>query len=260
MAIERIIPNTREWEAFYANHIMRYQFAEKCLDKDVLLILDAACGAGYGSHYLSGKLTASSFVAIDRSAEALSIAKSTFRADNITYLEDDCHTLDAATQYAPYDAIVSFETLEHLPRPTDFLKKCLHNLKTGGNIIVSTPNQLVSSPDNILNWKYHEKEYTAFEFYNLLHEVGFINIQLYGQQFNLKGKIKNEMRADLNRLGSNPFIRFGTWIQKILRGRNFGPMLKETIDDFEIVSYKQPEDCDSLGLAGPFVLIAVAEK
>lgn len=259
MAIERIIPNTKEWEAFYANHIMRYQFAEKCLDKDGLQILDAACGAGYGSHYLSGKLTASSFVAIDRSAKALGIAKSTFQADNITYLEDDCHTLGAAQTAGPYDVVISFETLEHLTRPTDFLKNCLRNLKSDGRLIISTPNKMVTSPE-LLNWEFHEKEFTAAEFLNLLQQEGFVNIKLFGQQFNLKGKIKNEIRADLNRLSSNPLVRLGRWIQLKLRGHDFVPVLKETIDDFEIVSYQQPEDCDSLGLAGPFVLIAVAEK
>ena len=27
MAIERIVPGTNEWDAFYENHINRYQFA-----------------------------------------------------------------------------------------------------------------------------------------------------------------------------------------------------------------------------------------
>ncbi len=38
MAIERIVPGTKEWDAFYANHILRYQFASQVL-KDITLIV-----------------------------------------------------------------------------------------------------------------------------------------------------------------------------------------------------------------------------
>lgn len=261
MDIERIVPGTMEWDAYYANHITRYQFAAEILSKtSVQNILDAACGVGYGSRYLSQELTGVFLTAIDRSLEALSIAKAKFDAPAIRFIEDDCHTLIAAGKFGPYDAIVSFETLEHLPKPQDFLKSCFSNLKNGGKIIVSTPNQLVSSPGNNLNWAYHEKEYTSAELYTLMMAAGFVNIQLYGQQFNQKGKIKNEVRADLNRLWSNPIVRFGRWIQKVFRGRKFEPVLKEMIDDFEIVSFQKPEESDKLNLQGPFVLIAVAEK
>ena len=52
MAIERIVPGTIEWEAFYANHICRYQFAKEQIEKtDAVHILDAACGTGYGSFF-----------------------------------------------------------------------------------------------------------------------------------------------------------------------------------------------------------------
>jgi hypothetical protein len=37
-------------------------------------------------------------------------------------------------------------------------------------------------------------------------------------------------------------------------------VLKETEDDFEIVSFANAGDCDDLKMKGPFVLIAIAEK
>ena len=260
MAIERIVPGTKEWDAYYANHIIRYQFAVNQLQsKSGLNILDAACGVGYGSRFLADNLQGASITAVDRSRDALVIANKQFATANIRFVEDDCHTLQAAAAFSGFDAIVSFETLEHLPQPTHFLNSCFKNLKTGGQLIVSTPNQLVSSPEE-LNWEYHEKEYTAAEFYGLLKESGFVNIRLFGQQFTMKGKIKNEIRADLNRIGSNPLVRLGSWIQKKIKGHQFAPMLKETIDDFEIVAFKNTEACDRLALQGPFVLIAIAEK
>lgn len=261
MAIERLVPGTLEWEAFYANHIIRYQFAAATLKQSgsINTLLDAACGVGYGSKFLSQQFYTAKITAIDRSIEALKIANNKFVATNINFIEDDCHTLAAAAKAAPFNAIVSFETLEHLPKPIDFLKSCFNNLAHDGTLIVSTPNQLVSSPTQ-LNWEYHEKEYTATELYDILHATGFTNIKLWGQQFNVKGKIKNEVRADLNKLWSNPFARFGRWLQTLLRGRKFDAVLKETIDDFEIVPYSSAAESDALALNGPFVLIAVAQK
>lgn len=260
MAIERITPGTIEWEAFYANHIIRYEFAfEKLKATQSLNLLDAACGVGYGANFLS-KLSSTQITAIDRSDEAMAVATKYFKKDNIRFIKDDCQSLDSASKYGPYDAIVSFETLEHLPDPDKFLSSSFNNLKANGRLILSTPNQMVSSPDNNLNWEYHEREYSASQLYNLLYSAGFINIRLYGQQFTQKGKIKNEIRDDLNRLWSNPAIRFGRWIQKVLRGRKFEPVLKETLDDFEIISFEHPSDCERLALQGPFVLLAIAEK
>lgn len=260
MGIERIEPGTIEWDAFYANHIVRYQFAEKYIaGKNITRLLDAACGVGYGANYLSAVLAAGTVVAVDRSAHALQIANKKFSSKNLEFLEDDCHTLAAAAKKGPYGCVVSFETLEHLPKPEAFLKACHHNLLDKGLIIISTPNKMVSSPDS-LEWEFHEKEYTAAEFYGLLASSGFSNIKLFGQQLNLKGKIKNEIRSDLNRILSNPFVRAGAWIQQKLRGTQRKPALKETTDDFEIISFENPAASDNLGKEGPFVLLAVAEK
>ena len=260
MSIERIVPGTVEWEAFYANHILRYHFALQVLkDSKIHCLLDAACGVGYGSNFLAKHPAIEKVVGIDKSNDALKIAETNFNAANILYLQDDCHTLQSASQYGLYDAIVSFETLEHLPKPTDFLAACFNNLKTAGKIIISTPNKSVSSPQQ-LTWEYHEKEYTAIEFYNLIQTTGFKNIQLYGQQFNLKGQIKNEVRGELNKVFSNPFVRTGIWLQARLKGHKYGPVLKEAVDDFEILKYEKPEDCVLKETDGPFVLLAVAEK
>lgn len=260
MGIERIEPGTMEWEAFYANHIVRYQFAEKYITgKNITRLLDAACGVGYGAKYLSSVIAESTITAVDRSAHALQIANKKFSNKNLEFLEDDCHTLAAAAQKGPYGCVVSFETLEHLPKPEAFLKACHHNLSGKGLLIISTPNKMVSSPDS-LEWEFHEKEYTAAEFYCLLESSGFVNIKIFGQQLNLKGKIKNEIRSDLNRILSNPFVRAGAWIQQKIRGTKQRPALKETTDDFEMVSFENASAADSLGKNGPFVLLAVAEK
>lgn len=110
----------------------------------------------------------------------MKIVNRKFSGGNIDFLQDYYHTLKTLSEKESYDAIISFETLEHLPRTSDFLSNCYRNLVDKGRLIISTPNQLVSSPET-LNWEYHEKKYTTAEFKKLLHSAGFKNIQLFGQ-------------------------------------------------------------------------------
>jgi 2-polyprenyl-3-methyl-5-hydroxy-6-metoxy-1,4-benzoquinol methylase len=39
-----------------------------------------------------------------------------------------------------FDAVVCIDGIEHLERPFDFITECSRVIKTGGNVIISTPN------------------------------------------------------------------------------------------------------------------------
>ena len=260
MAVERITPGTVEWDAYYANHICRYKFAsEVLLAQGRMKVLDAACGSGFGAHYLACT-GIEQLIAIDRNDTALKVANANFAHGSIIFLKDDCHTLENASRYGLYDAIVSMETLEHLPQPEDFLKNSLKNLKKNGILIVSTPNQLVSSPDNKLNWEFHEKEYAPKELIGILQQAGFDDIKIYGQQFTSIGKLRQQIRGELNSLNFNPLIKLGKWVQKSFRGRKFKTVLPEQEGDFEIMEYLNIENINRKGIDGPFVLVAVCKK
>lgn len=156
MSIERIVPGTKEWDAFYANHICRYQFAKDKIESwNALNILDAACGVGYGSSFLAQNSNLN-ITAIDRSKDALDIASKLYTYENTSFIADDYHTFDDASSLGLFDTIISFETLEHLPFPNKFINNCFNSLMTGSDFIVSTPNQLVSSPSCNLTCEFHE--------------------------------------------------------------------------------------------------------
>lgn len=260
MAIERIVPGTNDWKKFYANHISRYIFAENLLrQKQKYNILDAACGVGYGSNLLSN-IPETKVIGIDRSNEALKIANEYFNKPNITYLQDDCDTLAKSKAYGNFDVIVSFETLEHLKNPKLFLKNCYDLLEPKGLLIISTPNSNISSPDGVVNWEFHEKEYTALEMVSLLKDHGFKDISVYGQQYTQIGKFRMQIAGYFNTLNSNPFIRLGRWIQKSIRGLDVNSTVNEELEDFEIVKYQNTEEIDCMKTDGPFVLIALAYK
>lgn len=217
----------------------------------------AACGVGYGSQHLAKGLPEARVVGVDRDARAIGIARNRFAHSRVTILEDDCQKLGAAAQHGPFDAIVSFETLEHLPRPAEFLARCHDLLAPDGTFIISTPNSRVTAAEHASICAYHEREYTAPEFVELLHAAGFAGMTLWGQRLSALGRLRDQVRAEVNRLRSSPLVRAGRWLQT-LRGRAPAPLpLPSEAGDFEVVPLGSAEECDALGGAGPLVVIAV---
>ncbi|MGC1272196.1 MAG: methyltransferase domain-containing protein [Planctomycetaceae bacterium] len=257
MAFERLHPGRPEWDAYYANHIHRYRFAAERL-RGGGNVLDAACGVGYGSRFLAengiGRI-----VAVDRDGEALRIARKSFTHEHVRFVQDDCQKLSEAEQHGPFDAIVSFETLEHLPDPQAFLRRCRALLSGDGRLIVSTPNANVTGGQGPREWEYHEQEYTPSELLAMLRECGFSQTELFGQCYTAIGRLRSAVRGELHQVRSNPLARVGSWVQRVLRGRPFpGAPLPEHLDDFVIRAFDSAEECDRLANEGPFVLIAEA--
>jgi SAM-dependent methyltransferase len=260
MSVERIVPNTEKWQAYYANHICRYIFASRLLKEiKAKRILDAACGVGYGTNHLATS-TGAQVVGIDRSEEALGIAGRSFASMGARFLSDDCHKLDAASGYGPYDAIVSFETLEHLPQPERFLDSCFKNLQPAGLFIVSSPNKHVTCVPGRPQNPFHEREFFPEEFTSLLTQAGFSNVKLFGQCYTPIGRMRNQVRSELNLLWSNPVLKVGRWLQRALRGGTNAALLPENLDDFEVRAFGTAEEMSKMGDQGPFVAVAVAER
>lgn len=67
-----------------------------------------------------------------------------------------------------FDMIVSFETIEHLDKPEEFLKEIKRVLAPGGSIIISCPNDpYYYKEDNVSN-PFHKRKYTYFDFKELV--------------------------------------------------------------------------------------------
>lgn len=147
---------------FSADHINRYRFAAYfILPGDV--VLDAACGVGYGTALLAEK--AAEVHGIDYNTEALAYAGEHWQRANISHHQGDL--LEEVTYPAgkTFDKIVSFETIEHLKDDRLFLRHLASRLKPGGVLFVSAPNaDVIDVRDN----PWHERHYTPSEFFNLL--------------------------------------------------------------------------------------------
>ena len=259
LAIERLVPGTPEWDLYFANHHQRYAFAvDQLCAEHAYTVLDAACGVGYGSKFLGE--SGVQVVGVDRDTGALAIARSKFAHANVTFLEDDCQQL-ANVGSTPFDAVVSFETLEHLPEPSRFLARCYAVLKPSGLLVISTPNCNLREGSAKKQWEYHEKEYSARELVGLVQAVGFRDVRLWGQDYTTIGRLRDQVRAELNRIHSNPLFRVGRLLQRVLRGYPARwAVLPESLDDFAITPFTCDQDVDGLGQQGPFVLLAATRK
>jgi SAM-dependent methyltransferase len=168
---ERIVPDETE-PGIVAIHLKRYEFARPlCVGERVL---DAGCGVGYGAAYLAEQ--AREVVGVDRSEEAIAYALRRYARPNLSFEVGD--VLDLRHADASFDAVCSFETIEHLTDPGRLVAEAARVLRPGGVFVCSTPNanQTESEPEN----PFHELELSADDFDRLLR-AEFAHVELYGQ-------------------------------------------------------------------------------
>lgn len=169
---ERIIPNETFGGAL-ATHLKRYEFVKQfCKDR---VILDAACGTGYGSNYLAG--SAKKVIGLDISKEAVAYAKEYYQRENIYFEIGDIHNLNFPNGY--FDVVCSFETLEHSDEPLKFIFEVRRVLKENGIFIISTPyaKRTNYAPKN----PFHKAEFSPGDLEYLLGKY-FKKVEIYGQE------------------------------------------------------------------------------
>lgn len=170
--MERIVPETETYET-YQEHYARYNFASNfCEDK---IVLDVACGVGYGSYHLT-KNSAKSVIGVDISKDAITYAKAHYADQKIEFMEGDAADLPFPDNF--FDVIVSFETIEHIREYKKYLSECKRVLKEGGVFICSSPNK---RNENTLN-PHHIREFYLDEFYEMMND-NFRDVELFGQLY-----------------------------------------------------------------------------
>ncbi len=172
---ERLVPEGLPWynKQMLYDHLDRYFFAQNFVANKV--VLDIACGSGYGTQLLA-KGGAKQVTGIDISIEAVSYARKYYGLKNVVYKIGDAEAIKE--QRSSFDAVISFETLEHLLHPEKFLKEVTRVLKQDGIFIVSTPNRLLNTENSN---PFHLKEFSLDELHSILSK-NFSSIFFYGQK------------------------------------------------------------------------------
>ncbi len=104
-------------------------------------VCDAACGVGYGSFYLAE--VADRVIGMDLGEEEIAWADRYYKRDNVSFLRADLcmpWPVDGL-----FDVVTSFETLEHLNEPDQFLTLVRERLKAGGQVLLSVPNGVLDA-------------------------------------------------------------------------------------------------------------------
>lgn len=158
-----------------SHHLQRYLF---CLDfLPVGVVLDAACGSGYGS-YLIARNKDCSVTGIDISKEAIDYAQTNFQLPRLSF--DNQNVMSTGYSDDHFDAIVSFETLEHLEYPEEAVLEFLRVLKPGGVFIASVPDFDTNIGAGHLN-PFHFNEMKLNQFKEMLSSK-FANVGIFYQE------------------------------------------------------------------------------
>ncbi|MGA4579911.1 methyltransferase domain-containing protein [Limisphaera sp. VF-2] len=144
-------------------HLARYALARQHV-RPGAVVLDAACGLGYGSAVLAAGTGAGRIVGLDCSAWAIEYARLHYASGDprLEFHRGDVTRLDFLED-ASVDLVVSFETLEHLPNPELALREFARVLKPGGFFIGSVPNLWVDEQGrNPVPYHLHVYEFAQF--------------------------------------------------------------------------------------------------
>jgi SAM-dependent methyltransferase len=128
-------------------HLGRYLFAADFLKQHrPKVVADISCGIGYGIPEL-GRI-AQTVIGVDSSQEMIEIASKKISEGSknlgVRFLNKDLDSDDLTPDIEPgsADAVVSFETLEHLVDPNRAVSQFSQILRSGGFFICSVPNAL----------------------------------------------------------------------------------------------------------------------
>lgn len=132
---ERLIPGQVDIDLLN-EHMARYTFALRLAGGK--RVLDAGCGAGYGTAELAR--VALRVTGADIAAEAVDFAREHYALPNLNFEQASCTALPHPD--ASFDLVVAFEVIEHLAEWRSLLVEARRLLAPGGQFVVSTPNRL----------------------------------------------------------------------------------------------------------------------
>lgn len=138
----------------FQRSLLAYHFAAERVSGRVLEI---GTGTGYGIEIIAPH--AAEFVTIDKFPPAIDRE---VLPENVTMMQATVPTLPFEDE--SFDAVISFQVIEHIERDETFVAEISRVLKKGGCAIISTPN----APMSITRNPWHVREYTAEEFSALL--------------------------------------------------------------------------------------------
>ena len=236
---ERFIPDADMGASIELEHMHRYYAIAPHLKGKY--VLDAACGVGYGTKIISKY--AKHVVGIDIDYKSIKYAENLYSNNNLEFLQ---MSVDKITfKNSLFDAIVSFETIEHISQEQQFLflEKAVELIKEDGYLIISTPDVDVfkkKSGGTYYN-PFHIKEYGREEFIAILQKY-FPFVEMHTQECMLCSVISGTGKEQLNEV---PEISMGHYLiavcSKVPVSISLGSVFLPSSEEMEVNRQKNAE-------------------
>lgn len=234
-------------------HLARYLFAADFLKQyQPNVVMDISCGIGYGIAELNK--TAKVVIGVDNSQEILEIASNRCKNQGVKFLNKDLNfcDLEPEVERESVDAIVSFETIEHLVDPNRAISQFYQVLRPGGFFICSVPNVLSESRDNagLPKNKYHKQWFNYGSLSRIIQSHGMQVVYRMGQSWSyvLSKREQQLFRAKVitRKLSNEPILHSPEMIRMLSY-----IIAYPTVEDVEgsysiIVVAQKPPICDPL--------------
>ncbi|MDB4926964.1 bifunctional 2-polyprenyl-6-hydroxyphenol methylase/3-demethylubiquinol 3-O-methyltransferase UbiG [Mucilaginibacter sp.] len=152
-------------------HLHRYGIVLSYIENKI--VLDIACGEGYGSNLLSSKAT--QVIGVDIDLDTIEEARKKYNASNLTFILGSTDKIPVKNSYV--DVVISFETIEHHDKHEEMMNEIKRVLKPDGILIISSPEKTGEISSN----PFHIKELSKKEFTNLIGKY-FKYHKIYSQK------------------------------------------------------------------------------
>lgn len=164
---ESFYNSLQEFDWYYMDEKEEYQYAKKYI-QDTDKVLEVGSGKGAFAKYLS----TNDYIGLDFSENAKIMA-----AENGILIENELVQNYSIEHKEEFDAVVSFQVLEHVSDPQSFIEAKLEALKVGGKLIIAVPSEdsflkyvnngiLNMPPHHVTRWSDNTFEFIA-NTYNL---------------------------------------------------------------------------------------------
>jgi SAM-dependent methyltransferase len=174
-SLERLVPDRLGTTdatglATLALHVERYEFAARRLPPG--RVLDLACGVGYGTKLLAER-SGNPVVGADVAVEAIDYARRRYGGPGVEFRVADAMGF---ADEGGFDAVVSLETVEHLPDPHGFLAHVVSLLRPGGLLVASVP----TTPSTDVN-PHHRSDWSEGAFRAAGAKLGLVEVDCLRQ-------------------------------------------------------------------------------
>jgi len=209
-----------------AHHLKKYEFARQRVQG---LVVDVACGVGYGTSHLAD--AADMAVGLEVAAEAIDVARTRYRHGDTWFVRANAERLPLPDRSA--DAIVCFEGIEHFVNPEQHLDEVMRVLRPGGRYFVSTPNPVTNAHGHDNPFHLHEFEVSRME---SMLSSRFETVEMLGQ-FRIQTRAHRATQR-LDVLGIRKWRIVRPITRLVSRGvLKTAPTEEASIDDFSIQAF-----------------------